>query len=189
MSVTVRILLGIVAVALVSTVGDYVWYEIGVAHRMVAGIIHGAVLLAAVGAVIGVAAGRLLAGTAVGALAGVSGALVYYGIVMLGGRGSGTTAMVIAWATLWMMLAMLDGRVLRGPIVRDWKPIFIRGFVAAVLGGLAFYLMMDTLWGRPPAGGRNYITQFGAWMVAWAPGLLALTLGGQSTASRQNHQR
>lgn len=178
MSVTSRILLGIVAVALVSTVGDYVWYEVGVQHRMVAGVIHGAVLLAAVGAVIGVAVGRLLAGVAVGALAGVSGALVYYGIVTLGGRGSGTAAMVIAWATLWIMLAMLDGRVLRAPTVRDWKPIFIRGFVAAALGGLAFYLMMDTLWGRPPAGGRNYITQFGAWVVAWAPGLLALTLGG-----------
>ena len=178
MSVTGRILLGIVAVALVSTIGDYIWYHYGVRHQMVTGIFHGAALLAAVGAVIGVPSGRVLAGIPVGALAGVSGALVYYGIFTLGGRGSSPTAMVIAWATLWVMLAMLDGRVLRGPIVRDWKPIFIRGFIAAALGGVAFYLMMDTLWGRPPAGGRNYITQFGAWLVAWAPGLLVLTLGG-----------
>lgn len=185
MSATVRILLGILVVALVSTAGDYIWYEYGVRHQVLTGILHGAALLAAVGGVIGVPSGRVLAGIPVGALAGVSGALVYYGIVTLGGRGSGTTAMVIAWATLWVVLAMLDGRVLRGPIVRDWKPIFIRGFVAAALGGVAFYLMMDTLWGRPPAGGRSYITQFGAWLVAWAPGLLALTLGGSYRPSNR----
>lgn len=185
MSATVRILLGIVVVALVSTVGDYIWYEYGVRHQVLTGILHGAALLAAVGGVIGVPSGRVLAGIPVGALAGVSGALVYYGIVTLGGRGSGTTAMVIAWATLWIVLAMLDGRVLRGPIVRDWKPIFVRGFVAAALGGVAFYLMMDTLWGRPPAGGRSYITQFGAWLAAWAPGLLALTLGGSYRPSNR----
>jgi len=184
MSPTLRILLGVVVVALVSTAGDYIWYQYGVRHQMVTGILHGAALLAAVGAVIGMPSGRVLAGIPAGALAGVSGALVYYGIVAIGGRGSGTTAMVIAWATLWLMLAMLDGRVLRGPIVRDWKPVFIRGFVAAALGGEAFYLMMDTLWGRPPAGGRNYLTQFGAWLVAWAPGLLALTLGGSSRRTR-----
>jgi hypothetical protein len=68
--------------------------------------------------------------------------------------------------------------VLRAAAPRPWKSSLIRGFVAAAVGGLAFYFMMDTLWGRPPAGGRNYITQFGAWVVAWAPGLLALTLGG-----------
>src|SRR5262245_52228153 len=120
-----NILIGLAAVALVSTVGDYVWYEIGVRHRMSAGIIHGAILLAAVGAVIGAGAGRILAGIPAGALAGISGALVYYGIVTLGGRGSGTTAMVIAWATLWVMLAILDGRVLRAAEPRPWKPVLI----------------------------------------------------------------
>lgn len=172
------VLYGLVGVALVSTVGDYVWYEVGVQHRMVAGIIHGAILLAAVGAVVGAPSGRLRAGIPVGALAGISGALVYYGIVMLGGRGSGTAAMVIAWAMLWVMVAMLDGRVLRSFAPRPWDQILVRGFLAAALGGVAFYLMMDTLWGRPPASGRNYLTQFGAWLIAWTPGLLALTAPG-----------
>jgi hypothetical protein len=178
MNTTARILLGIAMIAIISTVGDFIWYEYGVRHRVVTGIVHGAVLLAAVGGVVGVASGRTLAGIPVGALAGISGALVYYGIVSIGGRTSGGAAMVIAWATLWVMLAMLDGRVLRAAAPRPWKSSLIRGFVAAAVGGLAFYFMMDTLWGRPPAGGRNYITQFGAWVVAWAPGLLALTLGG-----------
>ena len=36
--------------------------------------------------------------------------------------------------------------------------------------------VMNTLWGRPPATGKNYFVQFAAWVIAWAPGLLALTL-------------
>ena len=51
-----------------------------------------------------------------------------------------------------------------------------RGTTAAVLSGLAFYFVLDQLWGDPPPEGRNYALQFGAWAVAWAPGLLALTL-------------
>jgi hypothetical protein len=173
-----QILIGLGVVALVSTVGDFVWYEYGVRHRAVVGVLHGAILLAAVGAVVGAPSGRLAAGIPVGALAGISGALVYYGIVTLGGRGSSAAAMVIAWAMVWMMLAMLDGRVLRSFAPRPWNQIMIRGVLAAALGGAAFYLMMDTLWGRPPAGGRNYFIQFFAWLVAWAPGLLALTAPG-----------
>ena len=52
----------------------------------------------------------------------------------------------------------------------------MRGVLAAVFSGVAFFLVMNTLWGRPPATGRNYVVQFAAWVVAWAPGLLALTL-------------
>jgi hypothetical protein len=171
---------GLALVALVSAAGDYVWYEIGVEHRMSAGIIHGAILLAAVGAVIGAAAGRLLAGLPLGAIAGVAGALVYYGIVSSTGRGSGIVAMVIGWAVVWLVLAILDGRFLRSAAPRGWPEIVVRGLLAAALGGVSFYLMVDTLWGRPPAGGRNYLIQFGAWLIAWAPGILALVLGGSS---------
>jgi len=170
------ILIGLLIVAAVSTVGDYVWYEIGVEHRVVAGVIHGAILLAAVGGVIGAAAGRIVAGIPMGAAAGVGGALIYYGIVSAGGRGSGATAMVVAWAAVWLIMATLDGRVLRSTAPRPWPDILARGVLAAALGGVAFYFMMDTLWGRPPAEGRNYLLQFAAWLVAWAPGLLALTL-------------
>ena len=56
----------------------------------------------------------------------------------------------------------------RGP---PYPPAAWRG----PMGGLAFYLVMTTLWGRPPAGGRNYVVQFLAWAFAWAPGLVALT--------------
>jgi len=67
---------------------------------------------------------------------------------------------------------------LRAPRRRTWAGIAGRGLTAAVVGGLAFYLVMNILWGRPPAGGRNYIVQFFAWAFAWAPGLFTLTFGG-----------
>jgi hypothetical protein len=53
--------------------------------------------------------------------------------------------------------------------------IAVRGVIAAVVGGLAFALVRNVLWGRPPDEGRNYLLQFAAWAFAWAPGLLALT--------------
>ena len=43
--------------------------------------------------------------------------------------------------------------------------------------------MMNTLWGRPPAGGRNYVVQLFAWAFAWAPGLVALTIGRAPAAT------
>jgi len=82
--------------------------------------------------------------------------------------------MLAAWAALWIMLAWLDARVLRRG-ARGTREMLTRGALAAVLGGLAFYLTVDTLWGRPPAGGRNYAVQFAAWVFAWAPGIVALT--------------
>jgi hypothetical protein len=57
-----RIVLGILGVALVATLADYTWYTLHVRHSMVTGIIHGAVLLTAVGAVLGLHAGRVLKG-------------------------------------------------------------------------------------------------------------------------------
>jgi hypothetical protein len=88
-----------------------------------------------------------------------------------------------AWVIMWLLLAALDGRWLRAPSRRSWAEVAVRGPVAAVLGSIAFYLVLDTLWGRPPAGGRNYAVQFLAWAFAWAPGLLSLMLGEASRAT------
>jgi hypothetical protein len=171
-----RVAIGILGVALVATLGDYTWYTLHVRHRMVAGIIHGAVLLTAVGAVLGLDAGKPLKGLPIGALAGVGGALTYYLLIALVDRRTYGSAIPASWVMLWLIVAVLDGRWLRAPRPRPWSAIAIRGVLAAVLGGVAFFLVMNTLWGRPPAEGKNYIVQFAAWVVAWAPGLLALTL-------------
>jgi len=177
MSSSLALLVGIGVVALVSTLGDYVWFEIGIGHRPSTGIVHGAVLLMAVGGVLGATAGRVARGVPLGAVAGVMGALAYYALAPITGS---TAAMVAAWCALWVVLALLDGRLLdrtRRPVAVDLG----RGVLAAVVGGLAFFLLVDTLWGRP-VGSRNYLVQFMAWTAAWAPGLAAIVLTRQGTA-------
>ena len=186
----VTTMIGIVAVAAVATAGDYVWYTYGVEHRMSTGIVHGIVLLTSVGLVLGVARGRTWRGLPMGGLAGLGGALIYYLLIaIMDGRTYGT-AIPAAWVIMWLLLAALDGRWLRVP-ERTWKGIAARGLAAALFGGLAFYLVMGTLWGRPPATGRNYLVQFFAWAFAWAPGLLALTVAdheGRSSSRREERE-
>jgi hypothetical protein len=166
-------LIGILVVAAVATAGDYLWYEIGVEHRTLHGVLHGAALLTAVGGVLGASAGRFVGGLPLGAAAGVAGALAYYALrPALGGYG----AMIAAWASLWLMLALFDGLLLRRPR-RGLGEIAARGLIAAVAGGLAFYGVVATLWGDTPGVERNYFKQFAAWAMAWAPGILALTIG------------
>ena len=165
----------IAVVAAAATLGDFTWYTVGVRHTVTAGLIHGALLLGTVGAVLGAASGRPLKGLPIGALAGIGGALCYYGLVVVMDRRTYGTAIPAAWVITWLLLAALDGRWVRAPERRPWKDVARRGVVAAVLGGAAFALVMTTLWGRPPASGRNYLLQFAAWALAWAPGILALT--------------
>ena len=178
-----KIGLGILGVALVATLADYTWYTVGVRHTITSGIIHGAVLLTAVGAVLGLDAGRVVRGLPIGMLSGVGGALIYYLLIALVDRRTYGAAIPLSWVAMWLLVALLDGRWLRAPNRRPWGEIAVRGVLAAILGGAAFYLVMNTLWGRPPATGRNYFMQFAAWVVAWAPGLLALTLGRSPRAA------
>ena len=180
-----RIVVGILGVALLATLADYTWYTLHVRHTMVTGLIHGAVLLTAVGAVLGLHAGRAMKGLPIGALAGIGGALTYYLLIALVDRRTYGSAIPASWVALWMIVAVLDGRWLRAPERRPWRVIAIRGALAAVLSGAAFFMVMNILWGRPPASGRNYAVQFGAWVVAWAPGLLALTSGRPTNARRR----
>jgi hypothetical protein len=83
---------------------------------------------------------------------------------------------------MWLILAVFDGRWLRAPATRSWAAIALRGVLAAVFSGVAFYFVMNTLWGRSP-GGKNYFVQFAAWVIAWAPGLVALTIRRPSASS------
>jgi rhodanese-related sulfurtransferase len=168
---------GVFLVAACATVGDFIWYTYGVRHTAIAGFTHGALLLTSVGAVLGAASGRVLRGLPIGALAGIGGAASYYVLVAILDRRTYGSAIPAAWIIMWLILAALDGRWLRAPVRRPWAAVIGRGLAAAVFGGLAFYLVMNLLWGRPPAGGRNYAVQFIAWAFAWAPGLFALTLG------------
>jgi hypothetical protein len=108
-----RIGLGILGVALVATLGDYTWYTLQVRHSIVTGIIHGAVLLTAVGAVLGLDAGRVVKGLPIGTLSGVGGALIYYLLVALVDRRTYGMAIPASWVAMWLLVALLDGRWLR----------------------------------------------------------------------------
>ncbi len=177
-------LLGVLFVAAVATLGDHVWYAVGARNQATAGSLHGAALLGAVGLVLGWMSKRIVAGLLTGIAAGVGGALAYYAIAAaLGGRGQSLHAMVAAWAAVWIVLAICDARVLRRPAVRPWGEALARGLAAAVLGGLAFYFTYPYFWGRES---RNYgdLVKFGAWVIAWAPGILSLALPRQLTTRK-----
>lgn len=177
-----RTVAGVLFVAAAATLGDSIWYLFGVRHTIVAGLVHGALLLSVVGAVLGAASGRVLRGLPIGALAGLGGAASYSALVaVMDGRTYGT-AIPAAWVIMWLLLATLDGRWLRAPARRTWSAVAARGLAAALFGGAAFSLVMRILWGPLPAAGRNYVVQFFAWAIAWAPGLLALTVGDGSIA-------
>jgi hypothetical protein len=173
-----KLVTGIVAVAAVATVGDYVWYEFGVKHRMAIGILHGAALLMAAGGALGWPAGRTVAGLGIGTGAGILGALTYYALV----PSTGQAAMLAAWVTVWLLLALGRGRLVQTP-PRPWTTTIASGVAAALLSGLSFYVISSMVWGRAPAGGRNYAQHFGCWLVAWAPGLLAI--GARPRTSRR----
>ena len=170
-----KIVAGILVVAALATLGDWVWYSFDVCKGMTAGVIHGAVLITAVGGAIGAASGHLVRGLPIGTLAGLGGAGAYYALVAAFGARASDAAIPAAWVVMWLLLAVLEGRWV-SPTGRSWLVIAGRGTAAAVLSGLAFYLVLEQLWGEPPATGRNYALQFAAWAVAWSPGLLALTL-------------
>lgn len=172
-----NVVMGIVVIAAAATLGDWIWYTVGVRHTMTAGILHGALLLAILGAVLGAASGRMMKGLPIGALAGIGGALSYYALILVMDSRTYGTAIPGAWVIMWLLLATLEGRWLRAPDRRRWTEIAIRAAIAAVAGGLAFALVRNVLWGRPPGEERNYLLQFAAWAFAWAPGLLALTWG------------
>lgn len=162
-------LIGALLMAVVTTAGDYVWFEFGVRHTAVAGILHGVILLGTLGAFLGFESRRLVTGVVGGLIAGALGAVAFYALWRVIGWG----AMFAAWSLVWLGLAALDGLVLR----RDTGGItwLVRGLVAAIAGGLAFYAISG-VW-TEHLEHPNYGWHFVAWIIAWWPGLAALTFG------------
>ncbi len=157
-------------VALVATIGDFIWFEYGVRHTTVAGVLHGAGLLLAVGLVLGHAAGATARGSLGGIVAGVAGAAAFYAVAgPLGYLG----ALIAAWAFMWIVLAAINAWLYgRAAHLSEW---LTRGAIAAVASGVAFYFVSGIWTEHSPEGGRNYVWHLVAWTIAWAPGLFALT--------------
>ena len=157
-----------VFVALVATLGDYLWFENDVRHTTLHGVLHGAGLLLAVGLVIGQQTGQWAKGAIGGVLAGVAGAFAFYAVARPFGY---LGALIAAWVFMWIVLAGVSACV-RGYLaqVPRWMA---PGLVAAIGSGLTFYLVSGIWTDHPEA--RNYLWHLVAWTIAWAPGIVALT--------------
>lgn len=173
------VLVGSLAIAAVSTIGDYVWATSLPEHRMAYGLTHGTLLFLAIGLFLGVVAGKPAAGALGGALAGLLAAGLYY----LLAPAIGFSAMFVAWFAVWIALAALYGRLTRKRIdagsrhdvSSSLRAVASRGALAAVAAGLAFYLISG-IWRPFNPQGLDYLVHFGAWTLAYAPGFGALLL-------------
>lgn len=171
--------------AAVTTAGDYAWFQFGIRHTWQAGVLHGVVLLGTLGAFLGMQSGKAGMGAVGGLVAGALSALAFYGMA----RWLGVGAMFAAWSLVWIGLAAFDAYVLRRPkdaAERDATPVgsrwVIRGLIAAVAGGVAFYAVSG-VWTQH-TDNPNYGWHFVAWLIAWWPGLAALTFGRARVTER-----
>ena len=159
-------IVGALVLGAVSTLGDFVWEAMRLRHRMVYGIVHGAVVCLCVGAVVGWRAGRPALGAAAGPFVGVAAAGFFYLLAPM----LRYNAMFPAWMFFWVCFALLQKTLRREPA---WGPAILRGVAAAILSGLAFYAISG-IWTRPPREGPNYLYNFAAWSFAFFPGFAAL---------------
>jgi hypothetical protein len=152
--------------AAVMTFGDFVWAALHLRHRTWYGIAHGALMCLCIGLVIGIRARRPAAGALVGPLVGTVAASAFYALASW----LRYAAMLPAWMLFWILFALLQ-RELRPQESR--VAAALRGLVAAVLSGLAFYAISG-IWTRPSPGGPDYLVHFASWTVAFLPGFVSL---------------
>ncbi|MCE2435368.1 MAG: hypothetical protein J4F29_20975 [Candidatus Latescibacteria bacterium] len=165
-----RALVAAIILAVLSTLGDFLWAHHGIKHRMFAGILHGALLCLCLGVVLGYG-GKTLQTILLGALGGLA-----VGILSAGGYYFlrpfiRFAAMIVAWMELWILAALLHRWV--GAISENLKLTLLRGILAAATSGLAFYAISG-IWTKHSPGGPNYLYNLLCWTIAFLPGFLAL---------------
>jgi len=171
------IVLGTLVMAAVSTFADAFWAAALPEHRAVYGLVHGGLVFGVFAVVLAwsVRAARVLPWGAAGIMIGVFAAVVFYGLFPF----VGIAAMFVAWMGLWLAFAQIAERAAANP-EGGARPI-LRGVVAAVLSGVAFWAISG-IWMGPHDPGPLYWRNFASWSVAFAPGFLAL-LGGRPESS------
>jgi hypothetical protein len=159
---------GSLALAALSTVGDWIWARYVPRHRPLYGLIHGGLLCLAIGLVLGLPRRHAARGALGGVLIGLGAAGSFY---LLAGA-IGYAAMFVLWMALWAAFGLLAGRGLGEPRTRT-REALLRGVLAALASGLAFYAISG-IWTRPAPGGPDYAFHFLCWTAAFLPGFLAL---------------
>jgi hypothetical protein len=169
MTGVVATLTGAMAVAAVSTLGDFVWAAGNLRHRPEYGLTHGTLLFLAIGFFLGVLAGRPAAGALWGAGLGFLAAGSFYVLAPL----VGYSAMFVVWIAMWVALAVLYAGLSRQHV--GLVAVLGRGAAAAVGSGTAFYAISG-IWRPFDPQGWDYAVHFGAWTLAYLPGFAALLL-------------
>ena len=160
-------LVGSLLLAALSTVADYVWFLNIPGHQVSSGLIHGAVLFAALGAYLGFRKGQIVAGTLGGVISGMSAAGSFYVLAPFGGY----NVMLVSWLLLWILLAALqtylDGRL-------DMAKALGRGIVTSIVAAIGFGVVLFQLYRGWPPETFPAFKHFVAWSMAYLPGLYVL---------------
>ena len=157
---------GALILAAVSTLGDFLWEALSLRHRVAYGLAHGGAVCLSVGAIVGWRTHRV----AIGALAGVAIGVAAAGLFYVLAPALHYSAMFPAWMFFWNCFAILQVQ-LDGS--RDYRSAMVRGLIAAILSGFAFYAISG-IWTHPSPGGPNYVRNFFSWAVAFFPVFAAL---------------
>ena len=153
-----------------STLGDFLWVALGLRNTPLNGILHGALLFLCLGVYLGGLAGKFLPGAVAGLLIGGVAAGGFYVLRPMAGR----SVMFFLYFGTWIALGALSQRLGRGGIAP--RSALARGVLAAIGSGVAFYLVSG-IWFPFDPQGWDYLVHFGAWTVAYLPGLCALLIG------------
>lgn len=171
---------GALAIAALSTFGDFVWATWIPRARPIYGLTHGAALFLAIGLFLGILARRPAAGALWGAVIGLAAAGSYYLFVPM----IGYSVMFLAWVGAWIALGALHGYLQRHGA--STAATLTRGIIASLVCGVAFYAVSG-IWFPFRPRGWDYLWHFGAWTIAFLPGFAALFIA--NPASRREKGR
>jgi hypothetical protein len=158
----------------VMTLGDWAWAALEIRHRVVYGLAHGALMCLCLGLAVGVRVGKPAGGALAGPVIGIIAAGSFYLLTPM----LRWSAMFPAWMLLWILFALLQQRLARKEAMTT---ALLRGIVAALLSGAAFYAISG-IWINDSHTSPNLLRHFGAWTIAFLPGFIALFASSRRSA-------